>query len=54
MARPAIITEVALETRLFDACLFVDGGDRAGRVLGDFAKPRMIGLRPAQDGVDEG
>src|SRR6266478_5762163 len=54
VARPAIITEVALETRLFDACLFVDGGDRAGRVLGDFAKPRMIGLRPAQDGVDEG
>src|SRR5713226_2246043 len=54
VARPAIVTEVALETGLFDACLFVDGDDGAGRVVGDFAKPRMIGLRAAQDGIDKG
>ncbi len=52
VARPAIITEVALETRLFNSCLFVDGGDGAGRVIGDFAKPRVISLRATQDGID--
>src|SRR6266446_8973982 len=53
VAGPAIVTEVALETGLFDACLFVDGSDGAGRVLGDFAKPRMISLRATQDGIDQ-
>src|ERR1700674_3573945 len=54
VARPTIVAEVALETRLFDARLFMDGGDGAGRVRRDFAKARMIGLRAAQDGIDKG
>src|SRR6266481_6510608 len=52
VARPAVVTEVALETRLFNSCLFVDGGDGASRVIGDFAKPRVISLRATQDGID--
>jgi len=41
VARPAIVPEKALEPRFLDARLFVNGGNRGGRVVGDFAKARM-------------
>src|ERR1700738_5654064 len=54
VARPTIVTEKALETRLLNARLFVNRSDGAGGIVGNFAKARVIGLRAAQDRIDEG
>ena len=54
MARPAVVAEKALEARLFDAGLFVNGSDFArSRSSRGFAQTRMIRLGPAQNGVNE-
>src|ERR1700730_17769811 len=52
--RPSIVAEIALEPRLLDAGLFVNGGYRGRRVVGDFTKAGMISLGAAQNGIDEG
>src|SRR5258707_1577518 len=52
VARPAIVTEISLETRFFDARLFVNGSDGVGGVVGDVAKGRTRSLRQDQDRVD--
>src|SRR5579864_1380150 len=54
VAGPAIVAEVALQARLLDAGLFMNGGDRTGGGAGDFAETGVISLRATQDGVDEG
>src|SRR5258707_344315 len=52
VARPAIVTEIALETRLFDARLFVNGSDGVGGVVGDLAEALMVSFLPATDRLE--
>ena len=54
VARPAIVTEKALQAGFFHAGLFVNGGHRAGGGLSRaFAQTRVIGLGTAQEGIDQ-
>src|SRR5215472_9513982 len=54
VTRPAVVAKEALEAGFFDACLFVDGGDRAGHSGSrSFAQARVVSLGTAQDGIDE-
>ena len=54
VARPAVIAKKALEARLLDAGLLVNGDGRAGGAGSrGFAQARVISLGAAQDGIDE-
>src|SRR6059058_11193 len=54
VARPAVIAKKALEARLLDAGLLVNGDGRAGGAGSrGFAQARVISLGAAQDGIHE-
>src|SRR5271157_2596887 len=54
MASEAVIAQEALEVRLFDADLVMDGNSPALRWrAGGFLEPRVIGLAAPHDGIDE-